>query len=148
MKKIPECSTSCQILKKKNFQLFIHVCMCFTRLLVKMYFLLCVALKKFQKTLWTDRGVLVIVHCGCSFPVFERLKDRRLWKGREEGWVKITHVWVKRSFCELGTGRTDSRGQGKGGPCLSRALRVWHSRPLCPYVGVKTGERKVNPSFE
>lgn len=32
--------------------------MCFTRMLVEMYFLLCVAVKKFGKILWTDRGVL------------------------------------------------------------------------------------------
>lgn len=51
--------------------------MCFTRMLVEMYFLLCVAIRKFGKMLWTDRGVLVIIPCG-YFLVFERLKDRYL----------------------------------------------------------------------
>lgn len=50
----------------------------FTRMLIEMYFLLCVAVKKFGKMLWTDRGVLVIIPCGNSFHVFERLKDRHL----------------------------------------------------------------------
>lgn len=50
----------------------------FTRMLVEIYFLLCVAVKKFGKMLWSDRGVLVIILDGYSFLVFERLEDRHL----------------------------------------------------------------------
>ena len=79
MKTIPKYSTGCKVLKKFFFSVF-YICinMCFTRMLVEMYFLLCVAIKKFGKMLWTDRGISVIIPCGYSFLVFERLKNRYL----------------------------------------------------------------------
>lgn len=67
-----------------------HLSICFTRMLVEMYFLLCVAVKKFGKTLWTDRGVFVIIPYGYSFLVFERLEDRHLRRvGRRTGLKEL-----------------------------------------------------------
>ena len=91
MKTIPEYSTGCKVLKKIFFSVFyVSINMCFTRMLVEIYFFLCVAVKKFGKMLWSDRGVLVIILYGYSFLVFERLEDRHLRRlGRRTGLKEL-----------------------------------------------------------